>query len=126
MKNSITWPIVSAIVLIFRFGAESFSPHSTNVFLRNRDLISRLSPGSRKKQRTSSLLGGSEAIAPTQGSGTAEDSIGGTSAGKEKLFEGAFKGILRDCKMRFPFYKSDVEDGLNVQVSIKFGDTRKC
>jgi len=31
------------------------------------------------------------------------------------LFEGPFKGISRDYKMRLPHYKSDITDGLNTQ-----------
>lgn len=41
------------------------------------------------------------------------------------LFEGLGKGILRDCKNRLPFYKSDITDGLNVQVSALFFCVKK-
>jgi len=44
------------------------------------------------------------------------DTNGGAANNKEQLFEGLGKGIIRDYKMRLPFYKSDVKDGLNVQV----------
>ena len=46
---------------------------------------------------------------------TAEDSKNGVA--KEQLFESFGKGILRDYKMRLPFFKSDIKDGLNVQVN---------
>jgi len=43
-------------------------------------------------------------------------STGDTAVDKdEKLFEGYGKGILRDYKMRLPFYKGDIKDGLNIQ-----------
>jgi hypothetical protein len=32
------------------------------------------------------------------------------------LVEGIAKGVVRDYRMRLPFYKSDIKDGLNVQV----------
>ena len=35
---------------------------------------------------------------------------------KEPLFEGFGAGIARDYKARLPFLKSDIKDGLNVQV----------
>jgi hypothetical protein len=35
----------------------------------------------------------------------------------DKLFEGFGKGIKRDFKARLPFFKSDITDGLNAQVS---------
>lgn len=31
------------------------------------------------------------------------------------LFEGIFKGITRDYKMRLPYFKSDITDGINIQ-----------
>lgn len=39
---------------------------------------------------------------------------------KEPLFESFGKGVMRDYKARWPFLKSDVTDGLNVQVSPPF------
>jgi hypothetical protein len=39
---------------------------------------------------------------------------------EEKLFESFGKGILRDYKARLPLLKSDITDGLNVQVSRLF------
>lgn len=42
------------------------------------------------------------------------------SATGDELFEGFGKGIARDYKARLPLYKSDITDGLNVQVSICF------
>jgi hypothetical protein len=48
---------------------------------------------------------------------TAEVATEGGESG-EKLFEGFGKGIVRDFKARIPFLKSDVKDGLNVQVSL--------
>ena len=35
--------------------------------------------------------------------------------GDETLFEGFGKGILRDYKMRLPFFKDDIKDGLSSQ-----------
>jgi hypothetical protein len=46
---------------------------------------------------------------------TTEDAVAAVQNNDEKLFEGFGKGILRDYKMRLPFYKSDIKDGLNVQ-----------
>ena len=36
---------------------------------------------------------------------------------KEPLFEAFEKGVLRDYKARLPYMKSDIKDGLNIQVS---------
>jgi hypothetical protein len=47
--------------------------------------------------------------------GTIEDAVAAVQDNDEKIFEGFGKGILRDYKMRLPFYKSDIKDGLNIQ-----------
>jgi hypothetical protein len=49
--------------------------------------------------------------------GTIEDVVAAVQDdnNEEKLFEGFGKGVVRDYKMRLPFYKSDVKDGLNIQ-----------
>ncbi len=39
--------------------------------------------------------------------------------GSEPIFEKVGEGIRRDMKARLPFFKSDIQDGLNVQVSQK-------
>lgn len=36
----------------------------------------------------------------------------------EPLFEGIGRGVVRDYRMRLPFFKSDISDGLNGQVSL--------
>ena len=51
-----------------------------------------------------------------------EESSSSSSTATEPLFEGFGKGVLRDYKARLPLYKSDIKDGLNVQVSW----TEKC
>ena len=46
--------------------------------------------------------------------GSLSNEVSSTNAAP--LVEGLGKGIARDYKMRLPFYKSDITDGLNVQV----------
>ena len=62
---------------------------------------------SKKVYRASSLLN----------VGTIEDAVAAVQDDNndEKLFEGFGKGVVRDYKMRLPFYKSDIKDGLNIQ-----------
>ena len=62
---------------------------------------------SKKVYRASSLLN----------VGTIEDVVADAvqDNNDEKLFEGFGKGVVRDYKMRLPFYKSDIKDGLNIQ-----------
>ena len=59
----------------------------------------------------------------SSGSAVAEDEAapeegGGKEDRKEALFESLGKGIARDYKARLPYLKSDISDGINVQVRV--------